>query len=173
MNARKYCAFCDEHPELTPDFLALLTQNGVPPHKLLLKEGSVCLLMRNLSVRKCLVKNARVIVRRLHHRFVEIQVINNHTGQLDETHCIPRIQFEFTPSHSGWTVMHFQLPLRLAYATTFNGCVGLTLNHTVLTHGQLYTALSRVRQRQDSRVLFEVQCEENRTTNIVHRPLLL
>ncbi|KAJ8589561.1 hypothetical protein M405DRAFT_738385 [Rhizopogon salebrosus TDB-379] len=52
-------------------------------------------------------------------------------------------------------------PLRPAYATTFNGCQGLTLDKTVLdlrcdvfVHGQLYTAHSRIRVRGDSRMLF-------------------
>jgi hypothetical protein len=52
-------------------------------------------------------------------------------------------------------------PLQPAYATTFNGCQGLTLDKTVLdlrcdvfVHGQLYTALSCIRVRGDSRMLF-------------------
>ncbi|KAG2096015.1 hypothetical protein BD769DRAFT_1369636, partial [Suillus cothurnatus] len=46
-----------------------------------------------------------------------------------------------------------QFPLRVAYATTFNGCQGLTPDKTVLdlrrdvfAHGQLHTALSRIRR---------------------------
>jgi hypothetical protein len=58
-----------------------------------------------------------------------------------------------SPPHASWTVHRLQFPLRLAYAMTFNGCQGLTLDKTVLdlccevfTHGQLYTALSRICQ---------------------------
>ncbi|KIK11055.1 hypothetical protein PISMIDRAFT_123396, partial [Pisolithus microcarpus 441] len=64
---------------------------------------------------------------------------------------IPRISFDFIPPGSDWTVTRKQFPLRLAYATTFNGCQGLTLQRSVVdlckdpfSHGQLYTALSRV-----------------------------
>ena len=157
--------FVKEDPEstehdLTSDYLTVLSHNGVPPHILRLKKGCICTLMRNMSVRQGLVKNARVVVQRLHRRFVEVQVINNRSDELGLTHCIPRIRFEFTPAHSSWTVQRIQFPLRLAYACTFNGCVGLTLDKTILdlrtpvfAHGQLYTALSRVRCRQDSRVL--------------------
>lgn len=169
----------DDHPELDQDFLELLTHNGIPPHALHLKEGCVCLLMRNLSVRKGSVKNTRLIVNKLHQRFVEVHVINNRTGLLGETHCIPRIRFKFTPARSGWTVIRCQLPLRLAYATTFNGCVGLTLNRTILdlrtnvfAHGQLYTALSRVRRRQDSKIFLPESAVEPITKNVVYRPLL-
>jgi hypothetical protein len=146
-----------DHPEATPDYLAMLTQNGIPAHQLRLKEGCICSLMRNMSVRHGLVKNARLIVLRLHRRFIEVRVINNRTGQLGDIHCIPRIRFEFTPSRASWTVHRLQFPLRLSYATTFNGSQGLTLDKTVLdlrcevfAHGQLYTALSRIRCRGDS-----------------------
>lgn len=169
-----------DHPEATPDYLAMLTQNGVPAHQLDLKEGCICSLMRNMSVQRGLVKNARVIVQRLHRRFVEIRVINNRTGELGEVHCIPRIRFEFTPPRASWTIHRLQFPLRLAYATTFNGSQGLTLDKTVLdvrsevfAHGQLYTALSRVRVRQDSRILLPESQSGNEIRNVVYRELLL
>ncbi|KIK34759.1 hypothetical protein CY34DRAFT_812699, partial [Suillus luteus UH-Slu-Lm8-n1] len=71
---------------------------------------------------KGLVKNARLIVQQLHRRYVEVRVINNRTGQLGDTQCIPRIRFEFTPPRASLTVHRLRFPLRLAYATTFNGC---------------------------------------------------
>jgi PIF1-like helicase len=40
------------------DFLSLINHNGVPLHHLRLKIGAVCTLMRNMSVKKRLVKNA-------------------------------------------------------------------------------------------------------------------
>ena len=165
--------------EATPDFLALQTHNGVPPHVLRLKVGCVCSIMRNLSVRKGLVKNARVIVRSLHRRFLQVQVIDNRTNTLGEIHCIPRIRFEFNPAYSSWTIQRVQFPLRLAYACTFNSCVGLTLDKTVVdvrtsvfAHGQLYTALSRVRTRGDCRVLFPDGGGPD-TVNVVYKDLLL
>jgi hypothetical protein len=164
---------------LSPDHLALLTHNGVPPHLLRLKKGCVCTLMRNMSVKKGLVKNARVIVHELHRKFVEIRVISNRTGCLGDIHCIPRIRFPFQPHHSSWTVHRLQIPLRLAYSCTFNGCVGLTLDKAVVdvrepvfAHGQLYTALSRVRHRSDARALFK-PTNEHMTCNIVYKDLLL
>jgi hypothetical protein len=53
-------------------------------------------------------------------------------GQLGDIHYIPQICFELTPTCTSWTVHHLQFPLHLAYATTFNGCQGLTLDKTVL-----------------------------------------
>ena len=167
-----------EH-EVTPDYLSVLTHNGIPPHLLRLKKGCVCSLMRNLSVRNGLVKNARVVVRQLHRRFVEVQLIDNRTNSFTVTHCIPRIRFEFLPAHASWTVQRVQFPLRVAYACTFNGCVGLTLDKTVLdlrtpvfAHSQLYTALSRVRCRADTRLLFDLAGGPE-TENVVYKDLLL
>ena len=86
-----------DHTQATPDYLAILTQNGVPLHELNLKQGCICSIMRNMLVQKGLVKNARVIIERLHRRYIEVRIINNQTGELGDIHCIPRIRFEFTP----------------------------------------------------------------------------
>lgn len=169
-----------DDPEASLDYLGMLTPTGIPPHDLRLKEGCIASLMRNMSIEKGLVKNARVIVHRLHDRFVEIRVINNRTGDLGDIHPIPRITFDFTPPRASWTVQRKQIPLRLAYATTFNGCQGLTLDRTVLdlrtevfAHGQLYTAVSRVRCRDHSRVLLSDSNHDRTTANVVYRELLL
>ncbi|KAJ8592472.1 hypothetical protein M405DRAFT_691750, partial [Rhizopogon salebrosus TDB-379] len=164
------------------DFLATLSQNGIPKHELRLKEGCICPLMRNMLFQKGLVKNARLIGQHLYCRYVEVRVINNRTDQLADVRCIPRIRIEFTPPHASWTVHRFQFPLRPAYATTFSGCQSLTLDKTVLdsrcdvfVHGQLYTALSRIRVRGDSRILFsdDKNDYDYNTSNIVYEELLL
>ena len=141
--------------------------------------------MRNMSVKKGLVKNARVIIEQLHHRFVQVRIMNNLTGALGEAISIPRIRFEFTPANSSWTIQRLQYPLRLAYASTFHGCVGLTLDKSavdsrsdVFAHGQLYTSISRVRNRNDTRVLrneYETPdpTHDHITANVVYKDLLL
>lgn len=86
--------------DVTPNFLAILTHNSVPPHHLCLKKGCVCSLVQNLSIWKGLVKNTCVIVHQLHCWFIKVQVINNYSNSLGELHCIPRIWFEFSPAHA-------------------------------------------------------------------------
>jgi hypothetical protein len=73
---------------VTPDFLAILSQNGIPKHELHLKQGCICSLMRNMSVQKGLVKNTRLIIQELHHHYVEVRLINNRTGQLGDAQLI-------------------------------------------------------------------------------------
>ena len=153
------------------DFLALASQPGVPPHALRLKVGCLCSIMRNLSIDDGLVKNARVIVTRLNRFTVEVKtlpsVVNNFTSQL---FCLPRINFEFQPNYCPWTMQRRQFPLRLAYATTFNSCQGLTLDKMVL---ELYTALSRVRSRHDIRCFSPDGQLPMSIKNIVYRNLLI
>jgi hypothetical protein len=135
--------------------------------------------------KKGLVKNARMIIEQLHRHFIQVRLINNLTGHIGDPLCIPRIRFEFTPPNSSWTIQRIQFPLRLAYATTFHGCVGLTLDKTVLdtridvfTHGQLYTSLSRVRNHTDTRLLCNKiftpdEDHLHLTTNVIYKNLLL
>lgn len=142
--------------------------------------------MRNLDVSKGLVKNARVRIIGLHSRVVEVALMRenfdptSNQRYIEERHFIPRISFSWKPGRFPFTVLRKQFPLRLAYATTFNSCQGLTLAKAmidlrveVFAHGQLYTALSRVRNRNDLRTLTIGNVAEQWTRNIVYKSLLL
>jgi hypothetical protein len=168
-----------DHPVATSDYLVLLTHPGVPNHELQLKVGAICVLTRNLSIKKGLVKNAYVIIKSVQRNYVEVTLLSENAFQLNtHDYCIPRITFEFCPTNVNFTVHRKQFPLRLAYATTFNSCQGLTLQRIVLdlqtevfAHGQLYTALTQVRSQNDAMVL--VANDTRTTANIVYKNLLL
>jgi hypothetical protein len=162
------------------DYLGLLNEPGTPHHISRLKVGAVCSIARNLSVQKGLVKNARVTIKRLFPLMVEVELLDPPIGSTETKFCIPRINFCFQPKHAPWTVERRQIPLRLAYATTFNGCQGLTLDRVVLdlrtpvfAHGQLYTSLSRVRRREDARIFVGLEPQNCSVPNIVYHNLLL
>ena len=120
---------------------------------------------------------------------MEVQVIScSSNSHRDNTYSLPHITFEFQPSFCPWTVSRRQFPLRPAYATTFNSCQGLTLDRAVIdlrypvfAHGQLYTALSRVRHRDNIRYFRDpletttANDDESPlfTKNIVYQDLLL
>jgi hypothetical protein len=153
-------------PKQTPDYLTMLTHPNTSPHRLDLKVNAICAVQRNMSVEKGL----GVRITALHSHFVEVQI-----PQTGEVHCLPRITFSFNPAWSSWTVNRKQFPLRHAYATTFNGSQDLTLRRAVVdvrtdgfAHGQLYTALSRVRNRRDIRTLWSDTNEDSRETFILH-----
>ena len=160
----------------------MLHEPGIPPHKLDLKVGAICTIQRNLSTEKGLVKNARVIIQELNRYSIKVGVLPRpHAVNQDiQEFPLSRINFEFNPNRSSWTVVRRQFPLRLAYATTFNSSQGLTLDRAVIdlrqgvfAHGQLYTGLTRIRQRDDGRVLFALTNVAGLTNNVVSQELLL
>jgi hypothetical protein len=165
------------------DLLSMLHESGVPPHALSLKIGCNASIMRNLSIEKGLVKNARVQVVSLLPNVIEVRLLQQlqpSSEQADSTFYLPRIVFEFKPQRANWTVQRRQFPLRLAYATTFNSCQGLTLDRVVLdltmpvfAHGQLYTSLSRVRTSWDIHILRNPDETDHSTLNVVYHDLLL
>ncbi|KAF8238231.1 hypothetical protein L208DRAFT_1243119, partial [Tricholoma matsutake] len=73
-----------------------------------------------------------------------------------------------------------QIPLALCYATTFNGCQGLTverlvlnLRQSVFSHGQLYAAMTHVPNSQNVLILRAVDDNSISAKNVVWKELLL
>jgi hypothetical protein len=103
-----------------------------------------------------MTKNTRLLIVHIGTRYVQVQHMRTRRFFL-----LPRITFKFRPPYCNYDVVRNQYPLRLAYASTFNSCQGLTVeDHCVydfrvdpFAHGQLYTALTRIRDRQAGTVL--------------------
>ena len=167
-------------PDAVLDYVSKVRPNGMPDHTLLIKLGGVYWLLRNFSVDRGLVKNTRVVVTGIGQKLITIHLLNpassisvSHYGDI----FLPRITFkEALPS--GHTLLRKQFPLAPAYASTFHSCQGLTLDRVgidltrpVFTHGQLYTALSRVRNRHDMTVL--LPDDQETTTNITYQDILI
>lgn len=161
------------------DYVARRTPPGLPPHSLMLRIGAVVRLMRNFSIDRGMVKNVRAVVQSLGQRLITVQLMNTVDGvnHIDpEIILIPRIRFDHIV-HSGHTLHRRQFPLTLAYATTFNSCQGLTLDRIgvdlrrpVFSHGQLYTALSRIRNRRHGMV--RLPQGKTGTTNVTYQEIL-
>lgn len=170
----------NDHPVATPDYLVQLTHPGIPNHEIRLKVRSIYSIMRNISIDKGLVKNTHVIITNLGQRLIEVSTIkNNSLTDTTQTHLIPRINFYFQPDYCSWTVHRKQFPLRLSYSTTFNSCQGLTLDRAaidlrtnVFAHGQLYTAISRVKHRKHALILLLENNTNTKTVNIVYKELI-
>ncbi|KAJ3714815.1 hypothetical protein C8R42DRAFT_698557 [Lentinula raphanica] len=139
-------------------------------------------LLCNFSIESdCgLVKNVHVRVVALGQRVITVRLIPN--SNIPQSLCnddilIPRISFSHV-LHSGHTLLRQQFPLAPAYATTFNSCQGLTLDVigvdlsvNVFSHGQLYTALSRVCNCNALGV--RLLGDSATTTNITYSEILL
>ncbi|KAJ2913021.1 hypothetical protein MD484_g7399, partial [Candolleomyces efflorescens] len=163
-------------PESALDYVRTHTPPGFPPHCITLHVGCVCRLLRNFSIDRGLVKNVRVVVKGVANRLVTVQVLKG-GGQLEaEDILIPRITFK-SELRSGHTLARKQFPLAPAYATTFNSCQGLTLDKvgvdltsSVFSHGQLYTAMSRIRNRNDA--IIRLPPGDSSTTNVTYSEIL-
>ncbi len=155
------CAMDETDPEnrfAPTEVLHTFGAPGVPHHRLIIKPGCICILLRNMSFDDGLVNGAKVVIRRATNRMIEADLLRE--GFSPKKVSIPRILFKFQPVRSSITVLRRQFPLRLAYSLTFNKSqgqtlekIGLDLRSDVFAHGQLYVALGRVRNRESIRVL--------------------
>ena len=124
-------------------------KNGVPNHELILKVGDICLVTRAIHGLG-LANNSRVRIIDIRRYSVEVVTINDCQERMVR---IPRISFKFRlPYGKSYQLTRLQYPLRLAYAMTYNKSQSQTLSKVLLdittppfSHGQLYVALSRVR----------------------------
>jgi hypothetical protein len=83
-------------PVLYGEYIALLSEPGVPPHKLHLQVGAICSVMRNLCIEKGLVKNIRIRVVELHRHIVRVELLRDQSILIDDRFFyFPRINFDF------------------------------------------------------------------------------
>lgn len=125
-------------------------KSGVPNHELTLKVGDICLITRSITCLE-LANNSRVQIVSIRIHSIEVKTMGEDTAA--RTIRLPRIPFKFRlPYGASYQLTRMQFPLRLAYAMTYNKCQSQTLVKVLLditnppfSHGQLYVALSRVR----------------------------
>jgi hypothetical protein len=169
-------------PDSVLDYVAKHTPPGMPPHSLTIKTNAVFRLLRNFSIDLGLVKNVRVVIIQVGIRIITVRLLRGLAGSTGtyidaEDILIPRICFTATLP-SGHTLLRRQFPLAPAYSTTFNSCQGLTLDivgvdltRPVFSHGQLYTALSRIRHRTHAQIL--LRPGETTTMNVTYPEILI
>ncbi|KAL3088235.1 hypothetical protein niasHS_009532 [Heterodera schachtii] len=157
------------------------TPPGIPQHQLRVKVGAVMMITNNISVEEGLCNGTRVQVLKLYENIIRCKILTGtHRGDEHDLHKA-RFQFGGDPKalHEGpIRCERIQFPLRPGSVMTINKSQGQTLSHVgvlldksqCFSHGQLYTALSRVREDTNIRV-----CTKNtgrRVKNIVMLELL-
>jgi hypothetical protein len=127
------------------DHLENINKPGVPPHRLYLKVGSICFVMRNLSRENKMMNGSKVLITKIVGNY---QIWATHL-ETNEEFIFPRIQFKF--GDIGATILRKQFPLRLCYAMTKNKSQGQTLQKVAVcehrlafAHGQSYVSYGRV-----------------------------
>ena len=137
-----------------------LLPNGLPPHELKLKLGTIVMILRNLSSYNGIVNGTRGIVTGLHDDLLQLLIVS---GKMKGEFLMLN-RFEFLHDSSDERLaLRFrrrQFPIRPAFAMTINKCqgqtlkrVGIFLDQPIFSHGQLYVAFSRVPNFDALRVL--------------------
>nr|CAD2198835.1 unnamed protein product [Meloidogyne enterolobii] len=153
--------------------LNLLNPASIPPHRLHLKEGCIVILLKNLAVTRGLVNGTRMIVKELGDNILKVEVVTGSVAGSGNIICLSRVWCDYEDKEpDGVKFRRLQFPVRLAYAMTIMKAqgqtatrVGLDLTHQVFGHGNLYTALSRVRTADSFKVFAPHVTEKEKTKN--------
>ena len=166
---------CIGNPLFSIGFLNTLQVTGIPPHLLKLRVGYKVMLLRNLNVKQDICNGVRMVVRKLQQYVLEVQLLTSTFA--GTTTSIPRIDLHPTQTQLPIPFTRRQIFVPPAFAMTINKVqgqtfekIGLWLEKPVFTHGQLYAALSRMRNKASLHVQLLDGCTT--TTNVVYREAL-
>ena len=107
------------------EFLNSIEANNFPTHKLVLKRGTIVMLLRNLNQSIGLCNGTRLLVTETGQRLLHCMML---TGtNIGETVFIPRTALNTTDVKWPFTLQRRQFPVRVCYAMTINKRQGQTL----------------------------------------------
>ena len=157
---------------IPPEFMKTLTPPGMPQHTLNIKVGAVYMLLRNMNVKLGLCNGSRLVVLKIFKHSLLCELIPaSPTTESPLQFLLPRITSTPTGNYPFAFARH-QFPIRPAFAVTINKSqgstynkVGIDLTTPIFSHGQLYVALSRVKDWTSACVLLPVG--HTTTKNIV------
>ena len=160
------------------EYLNTINLSGVPPHRLLLKEGSPIMLLRNLNPFLGLCNGTQLKCIAFHQHLIEAEIV---TGiKTGEKVFLPRINIEPSDTELPFVLRRRQFPVRPSFAMTINKSQGQTLKkvaiyleENVFSHGQLYVAMSRVSSMTDIVILTKQDKFGNFVTRNVVYPQVL
>lgn len=132
------------------EYLNSITPTGFPAHILNLKKVCVLMLLRNLSISSGLCNGTRLILDGWTANSLRVRVLSG--SYKNNVYFLPRITLSTADDvRIPFNMCRHQFPVRLAYAMTINKAqgqtfdrVGVYLPSPCFSHGQFYTACSRV-----------------------------
>lgn len=154
-------AIDDIHNSYPEEFLNGLTNNGLPPHRLVLKKHFPIMLIRNLDPSDGLCNGTRMVCRAFRGNVIHAEIsVEKHARKMV---LIPRTPL--SPAENEGYPFQFkrkQFQIRLYFAMTINKSqgqtipiVGVYLPELVFSYGQLYVALSRGISMKNTHVLIK------------------
>ncbi|XP_025678806.1 uncharacterized protein [Arachis hypogaea] len=161
---------------ITVEFLNQIRCSGLPNHSLKLKIGVPIILLRNIDSAGGLCNGTRLVVRDLGTNVIGADIVSG--SNVGDKVFITRMNMIPSDMVIPFKFQRRQFPVSLSFAMTINksqgqtlSTVGLFLRRPVFSHGQLYVALSRVRNRNGLKILL---CDEGlvdaaRTENVVFK----
>ncbi len=152
-----------------------------PPHKLSLKIGDICLLMRAANKEEKFSTNTRVRVVKITNNTVRIQSLAHPNKFI----TLPRFVFKIKLTIGrGYEMTRHQFPLRLAYSMSINKSQGqqylkcvVDLTKHSFSHGHLNVALSRITDPSNMAIFtcdYDWDPYDKRiwTSNVVYKEIL-
>jgi len=143
----------------------------LPPALLCLKVGSPVILLRNLDPEEGLCNGTRIIVLNVRKKVLQCRIISKDRRFRGKVVLIPRIRLSPNAKTLSVPLKRLQFPVRLAFAMTINKSqgqsvehVGINLQTSVFSHGQLYVVFSRCTSPLNISVLLLEQSQESRRT---------
>lgn len=167
------------------EFLNNISVSGLPPHRLILKENAIIMLIRNLDISKGLINGTRLRVKHTYENSIDCEVLTGACSKLRV--LIPRIHLQPSDKVLPFSLQRTQFPIIPAFAITINkaqgqsiGTVGIYLPRPVFAHGQLYVAASRARSFSGLKIFIEERKDQGHllsddrvfTKNVVYNELL-
>ncbi len=132
-------------------FLHTLTPPGMPMHRLHLKKGGIYMCLRNTNVKEGKCNGTRFFLEGFGLNVLFCVMIQKDPSLPEKRLMPPRINNR-PEKHYPFPFVRRQFPVRAAFATTINkgqgatlDAVGLDLTAPVFGHGQMYVALSSVK----------------------------
>uniref|UniRef100_A0A914PXN8 ATP-dependent DNA helicase n=1 Tax=Panagrolaimus davidi TaxID=227884 RepID=A0A914PXN8_9BILA len=174
-------ALTDNETEYSIEAMEKIETAGMPPHELNLKNGAIVMLIKNISVNTGLCNGTRMQITEIFDDCIKCKVLSGSRSDNSDEIFLPRCKFEYggTPSEPGIHFSRCQFPVKLSFAMSINKSQGQTLQKVGIylrqgecfSHGQLYTAMSRVRTKKSIKIVTAV-LDTNNVKNVVWKQLL-
>ena len=163
--------------ECTMLILQSFFNNSMLVDCLLLYFVSPVILLRNLDPGEGLCNGTRIVVLNVRRKVLQCRIISKDRRFRGKVVLILRIRLSPNAETLPVPLKRLQFPVRLAFAMTINKSqeqlvehVGINLQTSVFSHGQLYVAFSRCTSSLNISVFLPEQSQESRRTlNVVYK----